>query len=156
MSNEKKIGEISEVNGKVALEWDIANFFSYTEEVEYISPDFHTLNLTWRIKIWPNGRISNNSVGHVSLYLHRVDHGASKSVDFSMGIKSKNQRIVNMCKTTWQSDDGGWGWPKFIEKSKLQQEKENLVPWGILTVVCSLILKDNEEEFDRNESKYEV
>lgn len=156
MSSFKKIGEISKASGKVALEWKIDNFFSYTEKnSEYFSSEFSILNLTWQISVRPNGKASDNSTGWVSLFLYRVDNGVSKSIDFSFGIKSKKQFIVNKGETTWQSDNEGWGWPMFIEKSTLKQWKENVVPSGNLTIICSIIVKD-EPEFDIEESEYKV
>lgn len=157
MSSEKKIGKISKISGKVSLEWEISNFFSYTEDnSKYVSPDFHALNLTWRFAVYPNGRNVDKSTGHVSLYLNRIDNGALKFVDFSFGIKTRKQLIVNKLETAWKTNNLGWGFSRFIQKSKLQQEKENLVPSGTLTVIFSLILKDDGQEFDMNESKSKI
>lgn len=157
MSSVKEIGIISKASGKHSFEWEIHNFFSYTEEnVEYRSPDLHALNFTWKIEIWPNGRTCRNCVGSVSLYAYRIDDGDPKTVDFSFGIKTKNQLIVNKHETSGKPSNLGLGWHKFIQQSQLQQEKDNLVPSGNLTIIWSVNSKDDEQEFNMNESKYKL
>lgn len=157
MTSVKQIGVISKTSGKVAFEWEIHDFFSYTEEnVQYLSPHLHALNLTWQIAIWPNGRTRHNCVGYISLYVYRIDNGDPMTVDFSFGIKTKDQLIVNKFETSWKCSDKGLGWHKFIQKSELQQLKENLVPSGNLTVIWSVTSKAEEQEFNMNESKYKI
>ena len=155
MTSTEKIGQIS--SEKANMTWKINDFFSYTKgNSRFLSPEFHALNSVWQIAIRPNGLANDNSTGHVALYLHRIDNGTSKLVDFEFGIKTTNYLIVNKMKTktAWNCSDKGWGFSKFITVSELLHKK-NLLPSGNLTLTCTLTEKGG-EDFDVETSKYDV
>lgn len=140
MSMMKNIGEGSAISCK--YEWKICNFFSYSgKDSKYRSPNFHLSNSAWYIQINPNGKTAFNSTEYVSLFLYRDTDSTTDTspvtVDFSIGIKTVNNAIVNELKATHTfnvNDD--WGWHEFIEKSLLLRTKSEMVPSDILTIIC--------------------
>ena len=153
MSSGEEIGLVSVKNCK--LEWKIDNFFSYNEEdLQLNSPDFLVLNTMWYIQICPNGSTRHNSKGCVSLYMYRKDDKDPQTVEYRLGIKNVNNTVECELIDVATISTSGWGYHKFIKRSDLLQRKSELVPSDILTVTCTIMMKNNTSDLDS--SKYKI
>lgn len=84
------IGKLNEIQKELDVEWSISNFDSLSDEADkyYASPSFSFNGSSWYLKIYPNGRTADKSVGYIGLCLIRLSSGPANSVDFNLGIKT--------------------------------------------------------------------
>lgn len=155
MSEKKEIGTIAELNRTVYFEWEIRDFFSYTEQnSRYYSPPFPVLDSTWQIEFWPNFISNDNSISYVSLYLSKINNKIPKNVHLTLFIKTATGTYENKKEKSCTFTDQGLGWAQFIDRNQLQTYKGKFVPSGTLTIICSLIIKTCEQDFIA--SKYKI
>lgn len=155
MSEKKEIGTIAEFNRKVDFEWEIRDFFSYTEQnSRYYSPSFPVLDSTWQIEFWPNFASNDSSTSYVSLYLCKINNKTPKNVHLTFFIKTSTGAFENQKEKTCTFTDQGLGWAQFIDRNQLVTYKGKYVPSGTLTIICSLIIKTCEQDFIA--SKYKI
>lgn len=155
MSEKKEIGTIAELKRTVDFEWEIRDFFSYTEQnSRYYSPPFPVLDSTWQIEFWPNFISNDNSTSYVSLYLSKINNKTPKNVHSTFFIKTTTGTYENKKEKSSKFTDQGLGWAQFIDRNQLLVYKEKFVPSGTLTIICSLIIKTCEQDFIA--SKYKI
>lgn len=147
------IDRMGEVQEELNIEWRIENFISLVEEKDkfYTSFSFSFAGHSWCMRIYPNGREEQKSVGYIGLYLRRNSFGPGIKMHFSLGLKrfDGEKDPEKHCTHTFQKPDEGYGSIKLLSKSKLLQRKSDLLPADILTVFCSLTNQKSTE----NESK---
>lgn len=150
MTDYKKIGELNYSGPKVEIEWKIPDFFLYSQEdCAFASPDFHALNSTWYLLVFPNGHKQTKSTGFVSLYLRNHDSKA-KELYCEFGIKTGHNSVQDKHGFTWSEECSGKS--KFIERSELQRKKSTLVPSSGVILTC--LVKENGDVPDVEASKY--
>lgn len=155
MSEKKEIGTIAELNRTVDFEWEIRDFFSYTEQnSRYYSPPFPVLDSTWQIEFWPNFISNDNSTSYVSLYLSKINNKTPKNVHLTFFIKTATGTYENKKEKSSTFTDQGLGWAQFIDRNQLLVYKGKFVPSGTLTIICSLIIRTCEQDFIA--SKYKI
>lgn len=141
-----KIGDISETKGKITIEWRIKNFSSLQHEIDvwYESPNFYFSGASWSIVLYPNGETQYESNGWLGLYLMRWSSGSPVTLDYTLGLRSidnKNDVLITDTADFHENEDG-WGMRKVILKTELMDRKSELLPSDILTVVYSLKNKE--------------
>lgn len=152
-------GKLSEISWK--FDWQIENFFSITNEI-FWSPVFHVSDSSWYIRIcnkYPpkinqtkRRRKDQHYPNYLSIYLHREDNGTPVDASFRIGIKKVNKAIEQVSARKVFGDS--WGWPDLIDRSELLRRRTELVPSGILTITCFVMVKSTEPDLDL--SKYKV
>lgn len=143
MSDYEKVGEMS-----YKYEWAIPNFcFHFVKDsAKCRSPDFRASNTTWFIVIDPNTDVTEHSTGYLSLYLYRDVSKGPTVINFTCGIKTVDQSVINEFKGTFgkrEKRDASLGWSKFIARSRLMDRLSKFLPSNTLTVVCSIEEKDS-------------
>lgn len=154
-------GKLSEISWK--FDWQIENFSSITDE-SYLSPVFHVSDSSWYIEIrkkYPpkinqtkRKRKDQSYPNYVSIYLKREDNGTPEDASFRIGIKTVNKAIEFEKTGAHYVFGDGWGWDEFIETSELLRRRTELVPSGILTITCFVMVKSTQPDLDL--SKYKV
>ena len=138
-------GELCETEADVNFEWKIKDFHSLSTETgtHYDSPLFYCSGIAWEIWIYPNSD-EIEADGWIGLYLVRSSTGYPETLDFSMCFKSNNgKKDPSLSSTsTFDRKFRGWGSVKFISRSKLLERKSDLMPSGILTVICTIKCKE--------------
>lgn len=143
------IGDICETRGEIVMEWRIKDYSSLHQltDIPYESPKFYFSGASWNIRLYNNGQTVNDSSGWLGLYVRRWSSGSPVNLNYSLGLKSiDGKNDVRITETSvFDRKDYGWGKSKVITKTALMEQKSELIPSDILTVVCSL--KNN----DRND-----
>lgn len=140
------VGKLSEF---ASVEWRIKEFFSLPAEVDrvYKGPVFSFAGAFWHLRIYPNGRKKDiakdgaaiNSEGFIGLYLFRTSSGPPINLDFYLGLKTLDEKINPVRNFTFNFEMiQGFGNFKFINRSTLLKRMSELVPSGVLTVVCKI------------------
>lgn len=139
MSLIEEVGMLSDPNSTL-VEWTISNVSTYLKKHVWLkSPDFHISNYFWYLIMVPNDASLKEFVG---LYFCENEKCAPLSpyktyVDFTFGIKTVDDEIVNEYSFSWEQNKDGWvGLEKFIKKSDLFKKKQDLMPSDTLTVTC--------------------
>ena len=142
---------------KCKFELGINNFFSYSEKkVVLHSRPFPVLDYKCDLSLFPNGLIREKSNEYVSLNLH-IRHGELKEIlELRLGIMSVNNTIDYERIEVVTIDDFHFDWkfPKFIKRCDLLQRKSYLVPSDILTIACTVMVKNSMPDLDS--SKYKI
>lgn len=152
MSYISQIGKVSAVNWK--FQWTINNFLASTEEnTMYRSPNFKAGDTVWFLKIAQGRGLGNNREEYVSLYLFGERIEKHMTIHFKLGIKTVNHADVNVHESDWNPNgEDDWGWTKFIKRSDLESRESELMPFGSLTVTCSIKMKNNVPNFGESKS----
>lgn len=137
------IGNIFEYPGEIKFEWEISDFFSLSKEKDifYKSPKFYFSGASWRLWIFPNGEEtrykSNDGIG---IYIIRTSTGSPISLNFTLGLKTISGNIKEFCRSADIFYDSQFltGHNKFIKRSMLLENKSELIPSGVLTIICIL------------------
>lgn len=136
-------GIISECkSGVVVFEWMINDFFTLSEidGAEYWSPYFYFGNVKWYLRIYPNGWRGRDSLGHVDLHLCKDYFSRSIKQSFSLSIKTacgeKYKKQYSM--KDFRNGYDCYQFIRFIPRWELTNRKPELVPEGVLTVVCTM------------------
>lgn len=145
------IGKLNEIQKELDIEWSISNFDSLSDEADkyYASPSFYFNGSSWYLKIYPNGRNADKSVGYLGLCLIRLSPGPPNSVDFSVGVKTLYGKRDRERLYTCICDSFGsryvpkcfisqYGTPWGISRSQLFERKSELMPFNVLTMLCTL------------------
>lgn len=143
------VGEVSENRGEFAVEWRIKEFFSLPSEIGkfYYSSVFSFAGASWKMMIYPNGRKkcpidgegNKNTKGLVGLYLYRTTPGPPILLEYSLGSKILDGKVNPEWHCTYNFNGiNGYGFGKFLNRSKLLENESELVPSGVLTVVCKI------------------
>lgn len=137
-----KIGDLCEIGGEVIFEWKIKDFISLSNErnIFYYSSTFYFSDASWNLKIYPFGVVENQSDGCIGLYLMKRSYSRPISVNYTIGLKTVDGKKDPDYNFTYVFDqrDSGYGTPKLISRSVLSEKKSELIPSGILTVICTL------------------
>lgn len=142
MSDE--IGEISTSSNGAGLdiEWKIGGFFylSTTGDAYYCSPVFSFDGQAWYLGIYPNGDSSRDSTGHINVYLIKYLTIASTRQAFSLSLKTaKGEKYREKHSTKVFERAGDFHeFHRFLPRSELTRRSSELVPQGVLTVVCTM------------------
>lgn len=149
----EEIDRMGEIQEELNIEWRIEDFISLLEEKNkiYTSFTFTFASHSWCMRIYPNGREEQKSIGYIGLYLRRNSFGPAIRMHFSLGLKTFDgeRDPEKHYMHTFRKIDEGCGSIKLLSKSKLLQRKSDLLPADILTVFCSLTNQKSTE----NESK---
>lgn len=143
------VGEQDEISGEFAVEWRIKEFLSLSSEIHqfYDSLEFSFSGACWCLRIYANGRTDSlaengsvvNSKGCVNLYLRRVSYGPPINLDYSLGLKTNDEKVNPERHFTYTFEETeGWGRHGLIRRSKLLERKSELISSGVLTVVCKI------------------
>ncbi|GJN26390.1 hypothetical protein PR202_gb14317 [Eleusine coracana subsp. coracana] len=81
----------------------------------------------WNIKLYPDGWKEDDGAGYVSVFLCLVDGAPDARVKYTLNLLDKHGQVASSSQfkevsTTLKSIDAYWGYPKFVEKSKLRSE----------------------------------
>lgn len=140
----ENIGEISLSSSgvDVIIEWRIPGFFSLlTDDGEYYtSPDFSLNGHTWYLGIYPNGRSGLGTSGYVDLHIYKYSSLHPIKQAFSLSLKSAKEE--KKYEEHGTEDYTEWfkyhEFYRFIKRSELTQRRSELMPDGVLTIVCTL------------------
>lgn len=147
------IGEISISPSGVDIDvlWRIDNFFhlSKNDGAVYLSPDFSYGGGKWYLEIYPNGRSRNDTYGHVDVRLWKKFPGFFRyhfsdsppiSQAFSLSLKTvKGEKVHEKhCTNDFCGMDGYHDCNRFIPRLELSRRRAELVPDGVLTVLCTM------------------
>lgn len=102
-------------------------------------------------------RKDENCPNYVSIFLIRKVNGTSEDASFRIGIKTVNKAIEFekvAAHYVFGNKNFGFGWDDFIDLSELLRRRTELVPSGILTITCFVMIKSTEPDLDL--SKYKV
>ena len=136
------VGEIKEIKDNMEIEWRITDFFALSETI-YHSPIFHFAGTTWRLRIYPNGNVKNETVGNVDCYLLLDDSSRSVTLTYELGLKKVNGNIDNECSYTETFDEkAGYGCRGLVSRSELLSRVSELAPSNILTIICKLRINE--------------
>lgn len=137
MSSLGVIGEL----GESKFEWKIADFFSLsaTKESSYTSPSFVFANTSLHLWIYPAGNVAAKS-GFLSLFLVNESKNPFH-VNMALHIKKVDGTILELTAAMDVYIKTSMGYNNLYQKSSLKQNKSELVPSNILTIVCILKLK---------------
>lgn len=144
MAKSSVVGEILNPRLQVSIEWEIPNYFSLPQKADssISSPNFHFLNTTWYLRLCPNGERSNHSVEYMSLHLYKSDSEIYETVNvnYQMGIRSHSGGtfLESVFTNTSFTNISGHGYRKFIKRSELFRNKEEITPRGVLTIFCNI------------------
>ncbi|XP_048541547.1 BTB/POZ and MATH domain-containing protein 2-like [Triticum urartu] len=114
--------------------------------VAVLSSPFAVGGHEWRIRCFPNGRIKD-SVGHVSLHLQHDSHAKTGDVTatYKMSILDKSWEpscTQIMENHRFETDDGYWGWRKFMKHKDLDLDREKYLKDDCLSVLCDVTVDD--------------
>lgn len=139
------IGEVGTISAKGAkgldlfFEWNIENFLSLSVEdgSYYTSPEFELDGLSYRLVIYPNGWFGSDSVEYIDFFLFKESCGPPISVDFCIALKtlSAEKDSERHCTEVFEGVDF-YGFPRSISRSDLLRRESELMPSGIMTVIC--------------------
>jgi len=104
-----------------------------------LSPEFKCNGHKWCIKLYHGGE-SEASVGHISLYLQHCSGGTATTA-YEMSFLDKYQNVNTKIATdcSFDSDKKNWGWPKFVSRSYILDQSNNILDdKGTLAVVVSI------------------
>ncbi|XP_044980012.1 BTB/POZ and MATH domain-containing protein 2-like [Hordeum vulgare subsp. vulgare] len=112
------------------------------------SSKFSVSGYDWKIKIYPDGEAKENKAAYMSAYLCFCS-GATRDVKvkFTFSLLEKDGKSSNLKDGTYtfSSAGTGWGWTKFIDKSKLKELLSRND--DCFTIRCVLtIIKDHHTE----------
>lgn len=155
MSDLQQIGSITKCSRNIFFEWEITDFFSYTEEnAQYFSPEFQVLNSIWCVAICPNRivLVNDRPASFISLFVCNVSDNSPDIIELQLSIKDSNdQPCFKKRKTISDKTKMTIGWNQFIERMRIELDVKELVPSGTLTVVCSILVKEQNYS-----SKYKI
>lgn len=121
----------------LVVQWAIGDFF-HLEDWDgtcFLSPDFFFGGQKWRLGIYPNGWRGYHSSGYVDLWLRSYIFGIRHS--FTLALKTAEGDLYNTEHHTRDFDYIGINkFYRFIPRAELKEKKSELVPNGVLTVVC--------------------
>lgn len=136
------------------IEWNIKNFLSLSEKDGYFawSSAFSFNGQIWWLVIYPNGASWDTSQGYISLGLCRAI-GPEIRQEFFLTLKALNGKkdYERHCTEMFQ-DLKAHVIPRFISRSELTRQESELLPSGVLTVICTL----KSSKSTKNESKSHV
>lgn len=136
-----RTGEISTSQNGEEVEWRIFDFFGLSENhrLGYSSPDFHVGGDRWNLVIFQNGQSEHDTYGHVDLELCKKSAASYVIQKFSLSLKTVKGEKENEkeCSEMFYS----WDYHsilRFISRSELSRRRFELVPDGVLTVICTM------------------
>lgn len=135
------IGKVQGILREFHFEWQIEAFLSLPEEdgKSYTSPSFSFAGESWHLRIYPNGESVNNSVGYIGVYLIRNMSISPITLALFLGIKrvkgKKNPETQIIC--VFDKENDGYGISKLLKRSTLSEKESEIMPSGILTIVCT-------------------
>ncbi len=136
------IGELIRKPSDDGWEWQIQDFPSLPQEVDkfYYSGAFFFSGAFWKLLLNPNGQSQHQSVGHISLYLWRLDSGPPFKLRYSLGARMADgmERIIakDVDLTLPFEKVKSFGRAKFLMRLELD---EFLSPSRVLTVTCNMV-----------------
>lgn len=142
--NMAPIGKVNLSGNGVDVEWRIEDFFSFTDTLNgYFSPDFSLGGQEWGIRIYPNGGWSGGKpTGYTDLIFIRRFTGRAIMQHISLSIKTvtgeKDHEHFEKLFEGWGTRGLGQKFLRFVSRSELLSRRSELVPNGVLTIVCSM------------------
>lgn len=122
----------------LVVEWAIGDFFHLKDwdGTSFLSPEFSFGGKRWCLGIYPNGWSGYHSSGHVDLWLNHCSmFGIRQTI--SLSLKTAEGDLYNEEHYTRDFDYIGINtFYRFIPRAELIAKKSELVPNGVLTVVC--------------------
>lgn len=159
--SEEHIGEISKYPScgvDAIVEWRIDNFFylSKKDGAYYYSPDISFGDQEWWLEIYPNGWSERDTSGHIDLCLWRRFLGPTIRQEFSLSFKTAKGEKYLEKQSTKVFEDGNrcHKFNRFIPRSELVSRRSELVPRGVLTLVCTM--KNTTSAGSASKSLYDV
>lgn len=139
----EKIGEVNRTPATICeFEWTIPDIVLLLQEenVYYYSPFFSFAGTTWYIGIYPNG-FRSKSLGYIFLNLSRTCCVPPISVDVSFAIKDVDGTKYEEAYYTKHIIENGheiYGIERYLLTSDLLEKKSQLLPFNVLTIVCTI------------------
>lgn len=134
-------GELRPVSQTINVEWEVADFSTSDVEVDtcYDGPEFFFSESIWYLTLRPNGEKKCDSEGWVGLYVRKKKMGPQRHMKCRLAIMSNEGKMEQSSMEIFCGKENGWGYAKFIEKSKLAARRSDFVKSGVLTFKCILI-----------------
>lgn len=134
------IGEVSETQSEVEVQWRIPDFFTLSDKVDdcYISPTFYFAGTSWYVQIHPNGETTRDSSGHIGIFLVRGDSGPAISVKYHLKVVGSKENKEFSSTADFTTKGCGWGISKIMVRSNLLERKSEFAPGDVVTIRCSL------------------
>ncbi|VAI11075.1 BTB/POZ and MATH domain-containing protein 2-like [Triticum dicoccoides] len=86
------------------------------------SSDFSVDGYDWNIRIYPGGWKEEDNAPYVSAFLNMCSKPTTGvKVKFTLSLLEKDGKVSNLKSETHTFQSNYWGWPKYIEKSKLKE-----------------------------------
>lgn len=139
----EEIGEISTIRSgaDAIIEWRIPDFFLLPKDDGPGFPNFSFGSEEWFLMVYPNGSSAFKSSEHVILVLWKDSSSPCIRQAFSLSLKNLKGVKEFEEHFTEEFDEVDYAFNQFILRSELWRKKANLVPEGVLTVVCTMINK---------------
>jgi speckle-type POZ protein len=104
------------------------------------SSTFSVGGCDWRIDFYPDGDKTENG-DYVSAFLYFLRGTAGVTVELSLSLLGKDDQVSKQetCTRTFPSVRSGWGWSKFVEKSRLQELMR--LNGDRFTIRCIMLIK---------------
>ena len=132
-----KIGEMRETAS--GFEWEIHQFLSLPKDEgrSYCSPSMLYNGESWCLQIYPNG--CYRTFDYVNLCLVRLSTGPPVSIELSLSIKTVDGKkdLERHCTAVFDDFHYVHASSRFISRSELGRRETELVPSGILTLICT-------------------
>lgn len=140
---------------RTSVRWAVHGWSSLTE-ARLLSEKFEAGGVSWRIMLYPRGNPGKNASGYVSMYLELGSYktlpdnwkkqanvtltieGAKKHDDENAAAVSA-RAVRRHSGNTFTKDERtiGWGWPKFVSLTTLNDPDEGLVSRGDTVVITA-------------------
>lgn len=126
----------------VIVEWRIPNFSSLFDKggVLYYTPKFYFGGGTWHLGIEPNGFGYTHGSGHMDVRLQNYTACSSIRQSFSLSLKTVNgeKEREEQCTKLFVGFLSFHKIHWFIPRLELSRRQSELMPDGVLTVVCAM------------------
>lgn len=145
MPTVKEIGEVKKISLVQQIEWSIPDYFVVAEDGEDLclaSSTFPVTGVLWHLRLWPSYEhlvvaceaYGARPGGYLASDAHR-----EYSLEYTFGLKKCNGTIKHLNKGIIEKNQSrNIDKYDFIKKTQLLQRKSELVPSGVLTIVCTM------------------
>ena len=136
-----KISHVYKKHEQTEVEWKIRDFFSTAEDENFgyhQTESFSFAGVLWHLKLWPEFQ---GMFDEMRLLLER-ENLVECPIAYYLSLKRVDGNLEQISSGVLENDRGKtFYYP--IKRSELIRRKEELVPSGVLTVMCSLKLGAN-------------
>lgn len=138
-----KIGAVSTSSNGVDVDfkWRMDTmFFKEEDGVSYSSPKFFFGGHEWELWIFPHGYSGCCTSGHVDLSLMKSYNSPDIVLDFSLSLENVNREKDHKQTVSEMFSQSNFVYKcyRFIPLLELLWRQSELVPKGVLTIVCTM------------------